>query len=154
MKRLNELTRITQTIQSNKSMNSCWLLFGKPSLLLTFLEYLRFRRPFMESLPFRWPFLTFYESIELIQSFQSLEVNRLSHLLYENESTRITNELALRRNWINSIVFVENESIQINHFNWVDWYTSPLGIRVKLSLFELDFRFGLHWTLVGQACRS
>ena len=33
-------------------------------------------------------FLGFFESIELIQSEQLLKVNRLNHLLYENELTQ------------------------------------------------------------------
>ena len=33
-------------------------------------------------------FWEYFESIQLIQSYQSLKVNRLSHLLYENELTQ------------------------------------------------------------------
>ena len=43
---------------------------------------------FWKTFGFRCPFLGFLESIELIQSYQSLKVNRVNHLLYENEMTQ------------------------------------------------------------------
>ena len=59
----------THVNMSNDSINSihCWF--------------------FWENLRFRWPFLSIFESTELIQSYQSLKVN-LNRLLYENELTQ------------------------------------------------------------------
>ena len=77
MNRLNQVKRMTQFIQSNQSINQIYILtsfwkthfvdffFGKRSISLTFFGY--------------------FESIQLIQSYQSLKVSRFSHLLYENE---------------------------------------------------------------------
>ena len=64
----------TQSSQMNdlndsmKSINQLKTFFGKRSISLTFLGY--------------------SELIQFIQSYQSLKVNRLSHLLYENELTQ------------------------------------------------------------------
>ena len=33
-------------------------------------------------------FMGYFESIQMVQSYQSLKVNQLSHLLYENELTQ------------------------------------------------------------------
>ena len=84
---MNQLTRITQMIQSNKLINSiyCW--------------------PFSENLRVRWLFLVFflinriYSIIPVAQS-QSTQ----SPILWERIDW-ITNQLARKRKWINSISF-------------------------------------------------
>ena len=102
MNRLNQLRRIAQMIQSNKSINSIYF------------------RSFLENLRFRQHFLAFYDSVELIQSYQWLKVNRLNHLLYKNELTQ--SPISSLTESIQSIL-QKNESIQINQLNRVDWYT-------------------------------
>ena len=121
MNRLNQVKGMTQMTQSNQSINSTnvdvvWEIFyfvdffGKRSNLLTFLENVRFR----------WPLLGYFEPIQLIQSYQSLKVNQLSHLLRLNhQSTHLEKEL----NRFNQFCW-KNELIQVNQLDRVDWYTS------------------------------
>ena len=93
-------------------------LFGKRSISLTM---------FLGNVRFLWLFLRYFESIQLIQSYRSFKVNRLSHLLYENELTHSPiNSLGKGTESIQSILR-KNESIQINQLSPVDWYTSLLG---------------------------
>ena len=92
---------------------------------------------FSENPRFRSPVLTFFESIDLIQSYQSLKVNLLNYIPFENELTQFTNQLAWKKNWINPINFAEkNESIQFNQLNRVDWYTN-----LKRSLSWIRSRY-------------
>ena len=98
MNRRNQLTTITQMIQLNQWMNSiyCSPFFGKPSISLTETGL----------------FLAFLESVGLIQSYQSLRVNGINHILHENELTQSPiNSLGkgtesiqsiLRKKWIDS----------------------------------------------------
>ena len=137
MNRLNKVKGMTQMIRSNQSIISTYMLtfFGKSSTSLTFfgktfnfvdlfLGNVRFRWPFLGNVWFRWPFLGYFESIQLIQSCQSLKANRLSHLLYENELTQSPiNSLGKGTESIQSILR-KNELIQVNQLRRVDWYTS------------------------------
>ena len=98
MNRLSQVKRMTQMIRSNESIwiNSIYMLtfFGKPISLTV-----------IENVQFRWPFLGYFELIQLIQSYRSLKVNRLSHLLYENEFTQSPiNSLGKRTESIQSIL--------------------------------------------------
>ena len=68
-----EPTQSSQNNDSNdsiKSINSIHILF---------------RQPFFGKRSISLTFLGCFESTELIQSYQSLKVNRLSHLLHEHE---------------------------------------------------------------------
>ena len=81
MNRLNQLTKITRMIQPNQSINSIYCnFFWKPSISLVDI--------FWEAFDFVDLCLAFFESIELIQSYQSFKVNRLNPLLYENKLTQ------------------------------------------------------------------
>ena len=55
--------------------------------MLTFLENL-FRSPFLEKRLISLTLFGYFESIQLIQSYQCLKVNRHSHLLYGSELTQ------------------------------------------------------------------
>ena len=82
--------------------------FEKPSISLTFFRI--------------------FESIQLIQSYEPLKVNRLIHLLYENELTQSLINLFGKGTKSIQPILRENEPIQINQLSRVDWYTS-LGSR-------------------------
>ena len=76
--RLNQVKSMTQMLQSNQSINSIYML--------TFLESL-FHLPFLGKRSISLIFWGYFESIQFILSYQSLKVNRLSHLLYVNQLT-------------------------------------------------------------------
>ena len=104
MNRLNQLTRITKVFnQINQSTQYiCWPFLGKPLISLTFLG--------------------FFESFELIQSYQALSQSNQSP--NENELTQSPiDSLGKGTESIRSILF-ENDSIQTNQLSWVDWSTS------------------------------
>ena len=84
MNRLNQVKRMAQMIQSIQSVNSISMLTfsGKSSILLTFFGKRSIPVTFCSG---------YFESLQLIQSYQSLKVSRLSHLLYENELTQSPN---------------------------------------------------------------
>ena len=138
-----ESTQSSQTNDSNDSIKSinqlnifiCWpflvnLLFRWP-----FFENVQFRWPFLGNVPFRWPFLLgnvrfrwpflrYFESIQLMQSYQSLKVKRLSHLLHENELTqppinslgkgiKSIQTICGKMNWFKSINSVDLIGIQV-----------------------------------------
>ena len=65
---INQPTQYTYTLTFFGKSSISLTFFGKRSTSLTFLGY--------------------FEQIHLIQSYQSLKVNRLNHLLYENELTQ------------------------------------------------------------------
>ena len=144
MNRLNQVKGMTQMIQPNQSINLIYTyvdlfweifyfvglfwktfnfvdLFGKSSISLTFFGY--------------------FESIQLIQSYQSLKVKRLSHLFYENELTHSPiNSIGKGNESVQSILR-ENALIQVSQLSRVDWYTSLiavdctyLGIRYHIML--------------------
>ena len=106
---MNPLNQSSQRNDSNDSIKSInklniyvdllfgnhlfrWRFFGKRSISLTFFG----KRSISLT------FLGYFESIQLIQSYQSLKVNRLSHILYENELTQSPiNSLRNELNWFN-----------------------------------------------------
>ena len=139
MNRLNQVKRMTQMIHSNQSTHYiCW----------TFLENL-FRWSFFGK---RWISLTFlghFESILLIQSYQSFKVNRFSHLLYENKLTQSrSSSLGKGTESIQSILQKKIDSNQ--SLSRVDCYKSlVMGhwnncFRPKL----LSGKLGAHWNWV------
>ena len=114
MNRLDQLTTITQMIESNQSINSiyCWHIFRKIVDIIC-LKPLAVWGIF-------W--INWNDSIIPVAQIQSAQ----SHSLWKRIDS-ITNQLGGKRNWINSIKFAgKNELIQINQLNWVDWYTSLL----------------------------
>ena len=130
------MNRVTQMIQSYQSINSISVtvsitipinqqhymltFFGKSSILLT---YFGKRSTSLN-------FLGYFESIQLIQSYQSLKVNRLGHLLYGNELTQSPiNSLGKGTESIQSIL-QKNKSIQINQLSRVDCNTSLVQIDI------------------------
>ena len=134
MNRLNQFKRMTQMIQSNQSINWVYVdLFWK---VFDFTDL--FRKPYTSLIFFgkrsiSLTSLRYFYSIQLIQSYQSLKVNRLSHLLYENELTQSPiNSLGKGTEAI-QLILRKNESIQINQFSRVDWYISLLKIPVFLG---------------------
>ena len=112
MDRLNQFKGMTQMIQSNQSTQYiCWRFFGKSSISLIFWKTFNFVDLFGKR-SISLTFLGYFGSIQLIQSYQSLKVDRLSQLLYENELTQsLINLLGkwtesiqsiLQRKWIDS----------------------------------------------------
>ena len=71
-------------------------------------------------------FLGLIKSIELIQSYQPLKVNRLNHLLYENELAQSPINLLGKGTESIQSILRKNESMQINELKRVDWYLSLL----------------------------
>ena len=76
------------SIKSINQLNIHVDLFRFFSFRRPFLENVRFVELFLRNVWFRRTFLGYFELIQLIQSYQSLKVNWLSHLLYENKLTQ------------------------------------------------------------------
>ena len=137
-----ESTQSSQKNDSNDSINSINQLnihvdlFGNSSISLTCLANIRFCWPFWEMFDFVdlfWETLDFvafwgyFESIQLIHSYQSLKVNRISHLLYENELTQSPINSLEKNNWINAINFAEK-------MNWFKSVNSVELIGMQICL--------------------
>ena len=124
MVRLNQLTRITQMIQSNQSIKSIYML-----------KTFDFVHLFWKIFDFVDLYMIFNQ-LNSLNHYQSLKVNRLNHVLYENElnhqSTHFNKELN-----------------QFSHF-WGKWINSNQSTHSSCLVYKSTYQRS-HYAVVS--CR-
>ena len=117
MNRLNQVKRMTQMIQSTQSMDLIYQLnqLNQLNSIQYFVDLfgktIYFVDLFLRKRSISLTFFGYFESIQLIQSNQSLKIYRLSHLFYENELTQSP---------INSLGKKLNQLNQFSGKKWID----------------------------------